>query len=270
MSNKIALLTVVHDPDSNFTGAIDSPNGDSANCLLDYLPRISSLFDLCFCEVTQETSQKLIEALQSHMLLNISSKNGMAQARRKVLSSGLESDATHFFCCDFDRLLFWVSHYPEELEQCLKYIFRYDFIVYGRTKQAIETHPQLQKITENAGNALYRHILGSFNLSFLPSFNSSSSHHSFSSQVDVLSSARSFKYVVGEYFKEYSKANGAKIDVEWPFLVQASDYFSFGYTEVKGLSYEHNFCKNQKPDLEELELRLKNLSDIQEFVKKYN
>lgn len=249
-NNKIALLTTIHDPDGNLV-----------NHTQDYLPKISSLFDLRFCEVTQETSQKLIKILHPNILLNITPKNGMAQARRQVLSFGLESDATYFFHCDFDRLLFWIAHYPEELEKCLDYTFRYDFIVYGRTYYAFETHPELQRITERAGNALCRYVLN-LSYSFFP-------HYLSIPEIDFLSGTRSFSYKVGKYLKRRSYENGAKIDIEWPLSIQASEYYSSGYTEVEGLAYETDFCNSQRSELEELELRLKNLSDIQEFVEKY-
>ncbi|MFX1520479.1 MAG: hypothetical protein ACFFCD_11220 [Promethearchaeota archaeon] len=63
------------------------------------------------------------------------------------------------FYIGFDRLLHWISKYPEELRKILSDVLDVDYAHICRTKRAFETHPITQKDTEIVVNQLSSKLL---------------------------------------------------------------------------------------------------------------
>ncbi len=50
-----------------------------------------------------------------------------------VIRLGLTSGHDHLHLCDFDHLLHWAAHYPDELRQVIGEITDYDLLILGHT-----------------------------------------------------------------------------------------------------------------------------------------
>jgi len=68
---------------------------------------------------------------------------------RSAIRSGLKSSATHIHLVDFDRALHWAKTYPDELSEIIKLIPETSGLVtFTRSVRALNTHPDVQLITE--------------------------------------------------------------------------------------------------------------------------
>lgn len=228
----IALLAITDDPQGK-----QLPHFDSS---------IFSLFDSAYLISSQETSRQLIDKLSPHCLIRIRPKEGMCQARRDVLALAWaeEAGADRYFYCDFDRLLFWYAHFRIELEHILSVADPYPFTIFGRTQTAIDTYPELQRVTERAMNRVVKLRLDM--------------------NYDFFAGARMFS---PGFSRMLIKCNGeaAQLDVAWPLVVQRSGA-KLNYIGVDGLGYEAEFLGMEREFIDEIKLRCLNLKSILDFV----
>jgi hypothetical protein len=221
------LLSALHDSDGKLIDAISL-----------YLPELQRIYDSIVVVVTDTTDGKVIDLLGE--AAKVQAMGGLAQARRMSINFGLQTQADHFHYCDFDRVLYWIINYPDELRSVVNHIPLYDFVVFGRTEQAFNTHPELQRITELECNRLFGY------------------------NVDILSGSRGLSRPVAQKIVAESTANGAGVDAEWLLIAER-----FRYIECNGLAYESASFGIEKSDNEELETRIKNLNDIRSVMQEY-
>lgn len=150
---------------------------------------------------------------------------GIADARRFALQYLTMSQDDLIFLLDFDRLLFWLAHYPDELDAILYHAWVGGIsqpTVYGRTEAAIMSHPQIQRATEMAAVGHF------YNKLF-------DERHP---AMDFFAGCYLLPRFAAKYITDNSHADepGA-VDVEWQALLH------FGLTKVNmirvdGLAYE--------------------------------
>lgn len=225
----IALLAPIHDPKGRLLERIGSK-----------LKEIHALFDRVYLTISEGTAETIKQEIDSFQFANnhtvIIPKNGAADARRRVLKEALNDmkKVDHYLYCDFDRLLTWLEHYPEELAEIVK-TKRADYLVIGRTEQAFNSHPYEWQVTERLTNevaAVYfeRNVL------------------------DITAGSCLFSREAGEYIAEHSTAK--MTDSEWPKLVSELKDTELNYLPVDGLLYNEELnSQNIRAD------RGKNLSD---------
>ena len=220
------LLTTIHDPDNKMYVAARK-----------MLPYLLMKYNGAIVEMTCTTHPWMKQLLQDNAQVFLSRSGDIAGARRSLLRRSLiYGDTCHF--CDFDRLLFWQIHYPEELSQTIAYIKKHDFTIIGRTKAAFDSHPFVQKQTERVVNKVFRQATGL-------------------GGVDVLAASRGISSKAARLITGQSKANGpAGIDVEWPFIARD---MGVGYTTTNGLAYESDEFGIRRKHLDEIKLRLTNM-----------
>lgn len=224
--NKITLLSTLHDPNQRLP--IIDPNPNKA-------------FYKCIIVKTVDTPDN--DELANHFLVWSLPKTGMADGRRHSLKYGLLTDSDYFLYVDYDRLVFWLNHYPDEFWQSVQSVVDHDFTIFGRTRTALLCHPIIQRLTEVVGNEI-------FNSAFC------------SNAVDILSGTRGLSRKCAEYIIERSKAQGAGIDAEWPILAEEGG-FTIGSYYVNGLAWEGNGNRSEE---EEVKLRVSNLQDIVDII----
>lgn len=138
--------------------------------------------------------------------------------RRKTLRAGLQAGTSHLQLCDFDRVLHWAAHYPDELNQVIADIPNYDMIVLGRTARAWATHPPYQADTEPLFNKVFALVSGV--------------------AWDVGAGSRGLSRRAGETLLVLSEEQTVGIDAEWPLLLMAQDSFQVSYRACEGLEFE--------------------------------
>ena len=120
--------------------------------------------------------------------------------------------------CDFDRLLHWWHHYPDELAAVLAQIATVDLLILGRTARAWATHPANQIETEGLANRAVSLLYGA--------------------GVDVCAGARGLSRRAVEYLAAHSRARNVGADAEWPLLLRRAPGFRCAQRLTEGLEFE--------------------------------
>lgn len=241
---KPTLITILHDPLGKFLpkSRFITP--------LDFFSRrfnLLDLYDQVVINVTQETNPDLIRVFrQVGYDVIVSPKSNLSRARRLAMAYTINNGITcHYHYCDFDRLMYWYMVHPDELKRTVRSLVKYDFVVYGRTEKAFNTHPNLQRLTEKLANKFYQMKTGN-------------------KYCDLLAASRSFSYKTMAYLCSRSTGDGVTVDLEWPLLMR-----DFHYIEVEGLSYESKRFDFARSFLPEVMLRINNLYQFWRFLLKW-
>lgn len=236
------LLTTVHDP-----------HGKLVEATQNELLSIAELYAGMVVEMTDNTDPRLKHLLSNVAHIHYNPPGDIANARRLLIRNGLLlQPAGHFHFADYDRLLHWWIHYPDELRQVVAVIPDYDFVVLGRTERAMQTHPFVQRQTERLINRLFAHAFGQ--------------------RIDPLTASRGISNRAAQVINAYSCAVGpAGVDVEWPILAGESAFpqgvapFDLrltkvsAYIPVEGLEYESDTFGIGRAPVAETAVRLRNL-----------
>lgn len=137
--------------------------------------------------------------------------------RMTSIRAGLTRDGAHLHYADFDRLVRWVETRPGEWRTSLKRIPKSDMLIFGRSPQAFESHPQALKKTENIINSVFSSVLG---------------------PVDLGAGSRGLSRRAAVYLNEHGRHGGLGSDAEWPILLHRAG-FALNSLEVDGLDWEH-------------------------------
>jgi len=209
LSTVVALVSTLHDPQGRMVGATDR-----------LLGRVLELYESVAIVPTSATSPELLAALQGAIVEPLAESNGaIGVGRRHALRLGLRSGAEHLHYCDFDRLLHWIGHYPRELASVLDAIRQHDYLILGRTARAFDSHPLVQRDTENVTNHAFSLWFGR--------------------AVDVAAGSCGTSRRGAELILERSVCPTNATDAEWPALV--SHHLGrecVGFLETEGLEFE--------------------------------
>jgi SAM-dependent methyltransferase len=138
--------------------------------------------------------------------------------RYMALNKALATSSGFIHYADMDRLLRWVEIRPDEWMQTIDQIPRFDCLIFGRTENALLTHPQALISTEKASNRVVSHFLNS--------------------EMDVSAGSKSFSQVAAQYLVDHgSPHNSIGTDAEWPILLTRAG-FRLQYVQVEGLDWE--------------------------------
>ncbi len=198
------------------------------------LPRLLDIYDNVAISITNKTHLSIIDAIGIYG--SVGPTAGIANGRRRVLELGLKSNADYFHYCDFDRILFWVAHFPKQLWHTINDTKGIDkMVILERSNEAWRSHPLLQRLTEWVINCRYSN--GKY--------------------TDYLTGSRIIPRPMVEMILAKSKVtNGATLDVEWPLIIELNNLL---YLKVDGLAYEHKYLGLQKPFIQEVKTRVDNM-----------
>jgi len=199
---------------------------DSTGWTIQPLTETARLLDECYDNrltvVTDRTRPEVLEALRETgwTIVEPRSRVGVqyiTDSRRRVLRASLDlgSDFTHLV--DMDRVLHWALSYPEELRRVVESIPGHDFLVLGRTRRAMDTHPRNQAETEALANKVFSLILGR--------------------DVDITAASRGISREAAETVLRHSRGRFFDSDSEWPTILHCLGH-EIGYAEVEGLEWE--------------------------------
>jgi hypothetical protein len=204
--SQVALLAVTHDP-----------TGKNIDLFKQLQNDIKGIYGELFITISEESSMELVSTIeQSSFELKLIPKEGAAQARREVLKFGLSGQSQYFHYCDFDRLLTWSKNHLYELKNIVTDIPNHDYLILGRTKRAMNTHPLEWIETEKITNKICSLEL--------------------SKEVDITAGSCSFSRESASFINNYSKER--MTDAEWPMIVHRIAKLKVDYSSVEGLEYD--------------------------------
>jgi hypothetical protein len=211
--SRVALVATVHQP----TDALDEFTRTA-------LPQLQALYGALVFLCTKTTWAGTLALLREsgakvhHERQQPVNLGGIGRVRRRALRLGLTTEYDHLHLCDFDRILHWAVHYPDELRQVIGEITNYDLLILGRTERAFATHPPYQVETERLANLVFSQVYGQ--------------------ERDITSGSRGLSRRAAELLLTHSREEGAGVDAEWPLIVGCFPELRSGYILCEGLEFE--------------------------------
>lgn len=206
---QLALVTTLHDPDSRLLPLAEP-------LVEGWLARFAAVLVFTSPEGAGETGAMLagrgVRCIEDREPQGVEQ---MGSVRLRALRSAGEHP--FYFLVDFDRLLHWEQHFPDELARAEQQIARQDFLLFGRTHRAFETHPHVQRETERLANEAFHAVAGR--------------------RMDITAGARGLSAAGRAALLQHSRCTNLGVDGEWPLLCQRLG-LSVGYLETEGLEWE--------------------------------
>ena len=203
---------------------VHQPNDVLGELTRATLPQLQALYGALVFLCSQTTSAGILALLRAsgatvhHERQQPTNLSGIGRVRRRALRLGLTTRYDHLHLCDFDRLLHWAAHYPDELRQVFGEIANYDLLIMGRTERAFATHPPYQAETERLANLVFSRVYGQ--------------------ERDITSGSRGLSRRAAERLLIHSREEGAGVDAEWPLIVSRFPELRSGYILCEGLEFE--------------------------------
>jgi hypothetical protein len=145
----LSFTSTIHDPE-NRLGYMVEKLGD----------HLKALFESAIVAYTPQTHPDAVTLLEKKGYMVYKAGDSVISCYQIALSKAIDNDVNTLFYCDLDRALHWIKSYPDELKQILDTPIENDFTMIGRTKRALETHPETQILTEAIGNMVASNVLG--------------------------------------------------------------------------------------------------------------
>ncbi|HLD11566.1 MAG TPA: hypothetical protein VJB91_01535 [Patescibacteria group bacterium] len=199
----VALCCPLHDPDGRYLQVLEK----YGRALSQFYSRIS----ICATPMTSETTISRMKKLGWDVELR---ESLYGEGRRVALQHAERQEVYH--CSDLDRMLHWVSEYPSELKDVLKWV-QGDFLILGRTDRAFQTHPFSWQLTESAINTVASQLLRK--------------------NVDITAGACLLSEKAKTFLLRSSKERGFGVCGEWPLLLQDAG-MKISYRSVEGYEWE--------------------------------
>ena len=204
---KPVLASTLHDPQNRLESLIN-----------EQTPKLEELFHEKIVTLSSSTSRETLQTLKKLGYEASYGDKSVASTYILALRRATEKKIEPIFYCDFDRLLHWTSHYPEELEAVTQKS-THDFTLFGRTKRAMLTHPETQTLTETTAKTLASKVLG------------------FPETRDVLGTTWMLKAQQAEALIRAKISNQYGFYLDWPIRLWINST-NPGYIEVEGLEWE--------------------------------
>lgn len=196
---------------------LHDPQGTHLEIIKKWGSLLPGFYSLIVVGATDQTDLKVLNELEHLKVVIRQGDYSYGEGYRQALACGLKKGGKIFHCSDFDRILHWVSSYPEELKNLLKKPPLADYLVLGRTKRAFATHPLSWRLTEKIDNTLISKALGF--------------------EVDICAGSAVLNQKSARTVLANSKESGFSILAEWPLLVQKAG-LKVSYSAVEGYEWE--------------------------------
>jgi len=214
MGAAVVLAATHHDP-------TDSMLAQSQRVL----PLLHQLYSAVVVLVTPNTSLHTMDRLRASNVRVVREALGrqglaaMGLVRQETLRLASQTELPFVHLCDWDRLIHWAEHYPDELRDVVDAIPRHDLLILGRTPRAFATHPRVQRDTET----LVNHTFGL----------------AFGQSLDVTAASRGLSRLALERLlalegPEPTVGN----DCAWPLYLARFSELVIGYAATEGLEWE--------------------------------
>ncbi len=205
---RIVLASPLHDPNSK---------------LLPYIKKygraLKKIYKGNVCvAVTTETNPDVVTELKRLAFIVSSEHKNVADNYRHAIKMGIELDAAYIHQIDFDRALHWVRRFPNELRDVAEVAPSYTGLLsFIRTKRAFETHPEIQRSTENVVNDIASQVAGI--------------------KIDIMSGSYGFERRLAQKIVIEGKRNDFGFYAEF-LIIALKHKFQINTLEVEGLEWE--------------------------------
>ncbi len=212
MDPAITLCTTVHDPDARLMPL-----------LLAHETTLRGRYRSIHVSATIATDAAVIARLRG-LGASVDTRAGaeIGTARRNVVANALRSISHLVLYCDFDRWLHWQSTFPDELLELPGQLSRRHphawYFSLGRTPRAFESHPRVQRNTENQSNLVATIALGT--------------------DLDVTAGACMMTVAGAKLIVSQSIERSNATDGEWPVIIWRSGVNRVGGVQCDGLEFE--------------------------------
>ncbi len=142
----------------------------------------------------------------------------LGDVRRHTLALALEHAVSHIHLCDWDRIIHWGDFYPDELREVVAAIPGYACLILGRTERAFNTHPRVQRDTEQ----LINHCFGL----------------AWGQELDVTAASRGLSRPAAELIVTQCDEMTIGNDCVWPLFLARQNGTVIGYVRTEGLEWE--------------------------------
>jgi hypothetical protein len=143
---------------------------------------------------------------------------GLGQSRRAAVALALRAGAPCILYFDFDSILHWAQHYPNELAEIVELLPKHDMTLVGRTRRALDSHPHSQRDTEVLVNQAFARLTGY--------------------DWDVMRSGRGLSRRAAEAIVAECPEVSICTDVVWPLFLLQKGSFSFKSLSIEGTEFE--------------------------------
>jgi hypothetical protein len=167
--------------------------------------------------VTPETTIKVYE-LVKNLGFKIIEGGPYGYARIAALRESLKlNDSEHFFVCDFDKMLHWLTSNREEFLSVMRSVPKEDLTVVARGPHALATYPKSWVETEQIAAKILAKVIGQ--------------------EVDLMNGPYILNKKAAEIIVSSSVETGVGSCAEWCILAKQGG-LSIGNMEVEGLTWE--------------------------------
>lgn len=209
MSDGIVLATILHDTE-----------GRLATPLLKAAPALARYFSGLAVSLTEATHPEIAKVLERELGALVAyhpvGEAIIGRARRDAVRLALDARGSRILYSDIDHILRWIELDPEEMGACLTSHPEAQFLIIGRTDEAMQRIPRRLRDTEIPVNQAYQLISGR--------------------RADLLFAIRRIDRSIALELVEASQVDTIANDVEWPLLAERLGH-RIGYAEAHGLSY---------------------------------
>jgi len=210
-TSSIALTATVHDPDGRYLTAL-------AECRFAF-----GWYQAVYLAVTSATDPRLVAQLSGASgIVALPGDSRVGVARRTALQAAVDAGHAAMIACDFDRWLYWVARFPEELRGVPHRLTRRRpepwYACLGRTARAYATHPPVQRATERATNRALSLALGR--------------------RLDATAGACWLSTEGAALVLRHSCEASNATDLEWPALIYRADPKRLAALFLDGLAFE--------------------------------
>lgn len=189
--------------------------------LVDRLSFLTQLYQVMAVVATPKTAGRTLALLRDAGAAVWDDGDGqIGKNRRRALAAAMEAGDTPFFhYCDFDRLLHWAHHHPQELADVAKReIPQADYTAIGRTAEAFASHPPVQQELEGMTNDVFSFIFGQ--------------------EMDVTAGSAGVGRAAARALLAHSVETSNATDAEWPMIIRRQPDLRVRHIRVQGLAFE--------------------------------
>jgi hypothetical protein len=203
------VATILHDTE----GRLAAPLARAATAL-------RSSFSGFAASLTEATDPRVARVLQSELGALITyhpvGEAIIGRARRDAVRLALDAEGERVLYSDIDHILRWIEADEDEMATCLAADPATQFLIIGRTGDAMQRIPARLRDTEMPVNKVYELMSGR--------------------RADLLFAIRRMDRDVAADVVRHSRIDTIANDVEWPLLAERLGY-RVGYAAAHGLSY---------------------------------
>lgn len=203
----------------NFASTIHDPKKQLKHLIEEVGEKLRTPFSTASVVYTPKTHPDEVAQLEEIGYQTFKADETVINTYQVALKQACDSKTSNILYSDLDRALHWMKTYPDEILKFIQTPIKNDFILFGRTKRAFNTHPETQTLTEGIGNKITSKLLD------------------FPDTRDVLGTTWLLTPALAKQVLEKEPGNQYGFYIEWPITFWRSA-MNPRYIEVEGLEWE--------------------------------